>query len=119
MKYLLLIYGDEEASSAEEYTASVKTDDLMERYNEFGRKAQARGLELTGNALESVKAATTVRVRKDEVLVTDGPFAETKEQLGGYYLVDCKDIDEAIEVASWIPGASTGSVEVRPIMEFS
>ena len=119
MRYMLLIYGDEEATSSEEYQASVKQEDLINAYNEFGRKAQERGIKLSGDALESVKAATTVRVRKQEVLLSDGPFAETKEQLGGYYIAECKDLDEAIEVASWIPGSSTGSVEVRPIMEFS
>jgi hypothetical protein len=72
---------------------------------------------LGGERLRSVSDATTVRVRNGEVLATDGPFAETKEQLAGYYVVDCRDLDEAIEVASKIPGARTGSIEVRPIWE--
>ena len=70
-----------------------------------------------GNRLHTTSDATTVRVRDGETITSDGPFAETKEQIGGYYLVDCKDLDEAIEIASKIPGAATGSVEVRPIWE--
>ena len=76
-----------------------------------------RGVLQGGERLRFVSDATTVRVRDGEVLATDGPFAETKEQLAGYYVVDCKDLDEAIEVASKIPGARTGSIEVRPIWE--
>jgi hypothetical protein len=72
----------------------------------------------TGEALLPTSAATTVRVRDGETLTTDGPFAETKEQLGGFYLLDCPDLDDAIKWAARIPGARTGSVEIRPVMEF-
>ena len=84
----------------------------------FGEEMQSRGVMLGGNALESVSTATTVRVREGKAQTTDGPFAETKEQLGGYYLLECKDIDEAIECAGKIPSAKLGSVEVRPVMNF-
>jgi hypothetical protein len=115
MRYLLLIYGNEqalaqmsEAEGAEQYQA----------YDTFTKDIVDRGLFQSGEALQPTSTATTVRVRNDETLTTDGPFAETKEQLGGYYLVDCKDLDEAIETAARIPGARDGSVEVRPVMEF-
>ena len=76
-----------------------------------------RGVLQGGERLRPTSDATTVRVRNGEILATDGPFAETKEQLAGYFLVECKDLDEAIEVAAMIPGATDGSVEVRPIWE--
>src|SRR5438128_10948016 len=82
-----------------------------------GEEMGARGVLQGGERLQPVTTGTTVRVRDDEVVTSDGPFAETKEQIGGYYLVDCKDLDEAIEVASKIPGARHGSIEVRPIWE--
>lgn len=115
MRYLLLIYGNEatdaQASEAEQAA-------LFEAYNAFGQEVNARGVMLGGEALMPTNTATTVRVRDGKVLTTDGPFAETKEQLGGYYLLNCKDLDEAIELAAKIPGALNGSIEVRPIMEF-
>jgi hypothetical protein len=83
----------------------------------FGEEMGARGVLQGGERLQPVTTATTVRVRDDEVVTSDGPFAETKEQLGGFYLVECKDLDEAIEVAARIPGARYGSIEVRPIWE--
>jgi hypothetical protein len=83
----------------------------------FGEEMGARGVLQGGERLQPVTTATTVRVRDDEVLTSDGPFAETKEQLGGFYLVECKDLDEAIEVAAKIPGARHGSIEVRPVWE--
>jgi hypothetical protein len=114
MRYLLLIAGDENtraAVSAEEDTATLN------EYGEWVKAMADRGVLQGGERLRPASDATTVRVRNAEVLSTDGPFAETKEQLGGYFLVDCKDLDEAIEVASKLPGALTGSVEVRPIWE--
>jgi hypothetical protein len=90
---------------------------MMNEYAEFGKTMAERGVLQGGERLHSTNDATTVQVRNSEVLTTDGPFAETKEQLGGYYVVDCKNLDEAIEVASKIPGARTGSIEVRPIWE--
>ena len=109
MQYLLLIY-EEEKRYAKGYDPK-----MMAGYQAFGTefKAQVQG----GNALQPTSAATTVRVRDGKRLTTDGPFAETKEQLGGYYLVDAKDLDEAIHMAGKIPGAAFGSVEVRPLMK--
>ena len=114
MRYALLITGDEtayEALSPEESQASLAG--YMTWVEEMGKRGVLGG----GERLRPTTEATTVRVREDEVLTTDGPFAETKEQLGGFFLVDCKDLDEAIEVASKIPGASSGTIEVRPIWE--
>jgi hypothetical protein len=115
MRYLLAIYGDEQrfATATEAENAAVS-----EAYNAFTKDIVDRGLFQSGEALQPTSTATTVRVRDGRTLTTDGPFAETKEQFGGYYLVDCKDLDEAIELAARIPGAATGSIEVRPVMEF-
>jgi hypothetical protein len=110
MRYLLLIATDE--------TEVPETRQGMSpEYAAFMADISERGVLLAGERLRPTTDATTVRVRNGEVLTTDGPFAETKEQLGGYFLVDCKDLDEAIAVASKIPGASNGCVEVRPIWE--
>ena len=114
MRYLLLIYGPEvnaDDSSPEEQVA------VMEAYHAFTQHVKATGAYLGGEALEPTVTATTVRVRDGQTLTTDGPFAETKEALGGYYLVDAKDLDEAIDIAGRIPDAKTGSVEIRPIWE--
>ena len=114
MRYALLICNDESAMlavSPEEAQAS------MAEYMKFGEEMGTRGVLQGGERLRPTTDATTVQVRDGEVLTSDGPFAETKEQIGGYYIVDCKDLDEAIEVASKIPGAQHGSIEVRPIWE--
>ena len=114
MRYLLLIAGDENARgdvSADEDAAT------LDEYGEWVKTMADRGVLQGGERLRPTSDATTVRVRNGETLSTDGPFMETKEQLGGYFLVDCKDLDEAIEVAAKLPGARTGSVEVRPIWE--
>ena len=87
------------------------------KYLAFGEEMGRRGVLQGGERLRPTTDATTVRVRDGEVVTSDGPFAETKEQIGGFYLVDCKDLDEAIEVASKIPGAQVGTIEVRPIWE--
>ncbi len=115
MKYLFTIYGDESAS-----TDATPEDfrRMLEAYGAFGQAATEAGVHLGGEGLQPTATATTVRVRDGERLVTDGPFAETKEQLGGYYLLDVPDLDAAIEWASRIPGAHAGSVEVRPIMVY-
>ena len=115
MQYLLLIYGDQDGwkSRTEE-----ENGQLMQDYMQFTQELEASGAMVAGNALQPTDTSTTVRVRNDETLTTDGPFAETKEQLGGYYLVDVANLDEAIAVAADIPGASHGSVEVRPIMNY-
>jgi hypothetical protein len=93
--------------------------EVYQAYNAFGDELKRLGAQLQGGeALMPTNTATTVRVRDGKILTTDGPFAETKEQLGGYYQFNCKDLDEAIELAAKIPGARYGSIEIRPIMEF-
>jgi hypothetical protein len=114
MRYALLIC-DEEKRHAE--MSEDEATAQMSAYMAFGEEMGARGVLQGGERLQPVTTATTVRVRDDEVVTSDGPFAETKEQLGGFYLVECKDLDEAIEVAARIPGARHGSIEVRPIWE--
>lgn len=116
MRYLLLIYGDESGGPAQD---SAAFGEMMAGYGAFTRDVQQRGLFQAGEALQPIGTATTVRVRNGERMVTDGPFAETKEQLGGFYLLNCKDLDEAIDLAAKIPGAMYGSIEIRPIWEFS
>jgi hypothetical protein len=114
MRYALLICTDESADAA------LGPDEVATRfaaYQAFGEEMGARGVLAGGERLRPTTDATTVRVRDGEVLTSDGPFAETKEQMGGFYLVECKDLDEAIEVAAKIPGARNGSIEVRPIWE--
>ena len=115
MRYLLTIYGDE--SGWNDITPE-QSQQIMAAYGAFGEEAQAAGVLLGGEGLQPTSTATTVRVRDGEALTTDGPFAETREQLGGYYLLECKDLDEAIGWAAKIPGAQSGSVEVRPVMDY-
>ena len=116
MRYALLICGDEkgmEARSPEEASAGLN------EYLAFGEEMGKRGVLQGGERLRPTTDATTVRVRDGEVLTSDGPFAETKEQIAGYDVIDCADLDEAIEVASKHPTAWHGTIEVRPIMEFN
>lgn len=115
MKYLLLIYGNE-AEEARMTEAEQQAN--MEEYYAFTNMVRERKVYAGGEALHPTSTATTVRVRDGKTLTTDGPFAETKEQLGGYYMVDCKDLDEAIEIATKIPGSRKGSVEIRPVFIF-
>jgi hypothetical protein len=112
-RYLLLIADTEDAQpqTEAEYAA------MMGEYFAFGDWLKERGWDRGGEALEPSTTATTVSVRDGRRIVTDGPFAETKEQLGGYYVVDVPSLDDAIEAASRIPGARSGRVEVRPILE--
>jgi hypothetical protein len=114
MRYLLMICTEEKAMFDAPPDAAAAS---MAQYMAFGEEMTRRGVLLGGERLHPTTDATTVRVRDGEVLTSDGPFAETKEQVGGYYMVDCKDLDEAIEVAAKIPGAQIGSIEVRPIWE--
>ncbi len=113
MRYLLMIYDNEaqEVGATPEQKAAV-----MEAYDAFSHnnKAQIMG----GEALLPTTSATTVRMRNGEMLISDGPFAETKEQLGGYYVVNCANLDEAIATAAQIPGAKSGAIEIRPIVEW-
>jgi hypothetical protein len=115
MKYLLTIYADE---SSWINATPEQVGEIMTAYGAFGEAAQAAGVLVGGEGLEPTSSATTVRVRDGETVTTDGPFAETREQLGGYYLLDCKDLDDAISWASRIPDAQRGSIEVRPIMDY-
>jgi hypothetical protein len=115
MKYLCLIYENER--DWESYS-NEQAESLMGEYFQFTDDIRKSGHYLGGEALQPTQTATTVRVRNGKVSSTDGPFAETKEQLGGYYLVEAKDLNDAIQVASRIPGARHGAVEVRPIMVF-
>ena len=111
MQYLLLIYGPE--SDEQDFS-----EETMKAYDAFWAHVTERGVLRAGEALHPAAAATTVRVRDGQTLTTDGPFAETKEILGGFYIVDVADLDEALGYAAMIPGAKTGSVEVRPIVDF-
>jgi hypothetical protein len=113
MRYLLLIYEVERNAQASPEEAMASSM----RYAAFTQEVRERGLFKAGEALEPTNTATTVRVRDGHSLVTDGPFAETKEFLGGFYLLDCRDLDEAIELAKKIPAVERGSIEIRPIWE--
>jgi len=110
MQYMLLIYETEGRDRSSQENAQ-----LMRDYMAFTEDIVKSGNFKAGDALESISAATTVRMRNGKTVAIDGPFAETKEQLGGYYLVEAKDLDEAIAIAARIPAARTGSIEVRPI----
>ena len=116
MKYLCLIY-DEEAKMATMSEADANA--FMGEYFAFTEGIKKSGHYVGGEALKPVNTATTVRMRNGKMSTTDGPFAETKEQLGGYYLIEARDLNDALQVASRIPSARTGSVEVRPIEVFS
>jgi len=115
MRYVLLIYTTEP-------TEQVPEDLMMAEigaYNAFNEHVRARGAYEAGEALDGTSTATTVRVRDGKTLTTDGPFAETKEALGGFYLLEAADLDEAIAYAAMIPSATHGSIEVRPVFDFS
>jgi len=114
MKYLCLIYDDENKVYS---LPQNEMHRLMEEYMAFTRDIRKSGHLLGGNDLEPVKSATTVRVRNGKMSTTDGPFAETKEQLGGYYLIEARDLNEAIQIAGRIPSAKLGCIEVRPVRE--
>ena len=114
MKYLCMIYADERSFGA---LPKDQMDSMIKEYMSFTEDIKKSGQYIGGNPLQPTQTATTVRVRQGKISTTDGPFAETKEQLGGYYLINAKDLNEAIQVASRIPGARYGSIEVRPILE--
>jgi len=111
MKYMLLIYMGENAMSESERESCYKDS------TQLAHDLKAAGKYLSANPLQPVTTATSVRVREGKRLVTDGPFAETREQLGGYFLIDANDLDEAISIAGRIPGARKGTVEIRPVIE--
>jgi hypothetical protein len=113
MKYMLLVYLSEEAlTDNERQECYVKSARLAQELNDNGNYVSA-------GPLHPVATATSVRVREGKRLVTDGPFAETREQLGGYYLIEAKDLDEAITIAERIPVASVGTIEIRPVLEIT
>ncbi len=112
MQYLLLIYGDEK-----KWDETDKDREHMSGYLALTEDLKKAGKWLGGNRLQRVATATTVRVRDGKTQLTDGPFAETREQLGGYYLIEAKDLDEATKIAARIPGAKHGSIEVRPLWQ--
>lgn len=114
MKYLLLIYGRESDWTGFSPTEAAA---LTQEFGKFNQEITEKRKNLGGNRLKPVATATTVRVRDGKRVVTDGPFAETKEQLGGYYLIEAADLDEAIAIAARIPSARFGSIEVRPVFE--
>lgn len=115
MQYLCLIY---EAESLRANETPEELGEVIAAYGKFTEALRDAGKLVAGDALEPVATATTVRVRDGKVLRTDGPFAETKEQLGGYYLIEADNLDEALEWAAKIPTAEQGSIEVRPLMQF-
>ena len=114
MKYLMLVYHDE---IADMQLGQEEQNAIMQDYFGFIAEAQQRGALRGVEILMPTASATTVRVREGKALTTDGPFAETKEQLGGFFILECKDLDEAIELAAKIPGAKNGSIEIRPVVE--
>jgi hypothetical protein len=115
MRYLCLIYDDEKKIGS---MSQSESDKFMGEYFAFTDDIRKSGHMIHGEALQPVQTATTVRVRNGKASTTDGPFAETKEQLGGFYLIQANDLNEALQIASRIPSARTGSVEVRPVVEF-
>ncbi len=111
MKYLLLVYMDEHAMS------DVEREHCYVESAQLAQDLSSSGKYLAASPLHPVATATSVRVRSGKRLVTDGPFAETREQLGGYYLIDARDLDEAMSIAERIPGAKVGTIEIRPVLE--
>jgi len=115
MKYLCLIYDDEKKMNQ---MSKADGEKMMGEYYAFTEDVKKSGKYVAGEALQRVQTATTVRVRGGKMSTTDGPFAETREQLGGFYYINAKDLNDAIQIASKIPSARTGSIEVRPIQEY-
>ena len=116
MQYLLLIYGDEAHWDG---LSKDESEAIFDEYRTFTESIAAQGIMQGGAALRPVATARTVRVRDGRATVSDGPFAETREQLGGYYLIEAKDLDEATKIAMRIPSARTGSIEIRPVWSMS
>jgi hypothetical protein len=110
MKYMLLIYADEKAINEDERQACYGES------TEFAHQLQRAGKFVAANPLQSISTATSIKVREGKSLVTDGPFAETREQLGGYFLVEARDLDEAMSIAAKIPAGRWGTVEIRPVV---
>jgi hypothetical protein len=115
MQYMLLIYDNEKVWADMSKDESAK---MFDEYMKFTADIKQSGHFIAGDALQPIATATTVRVRSGKTQTTDGPFAETKEQLGGYYLINAKDLDEATQIAARIPSSRVGSIEVRPVMSY-
>ena len=115
MQYLVLIYSEE----ATEAVDPAQIGAVMEEYDAYSQMLRDRGAYVAGEALQPTATATTVRIRDGQTMTTDGPFAETKEALGGFYLIEAKDLDEALALGAACPGAKWGSIEVRPIVDFA
>ena len=115
MQYLVLIYSEEPAEAPD----PAQIGAVMTEYNAYTDMLRERGALVAGEALQPTATATTVRVRDGQTMTTDGPFAETKEALGGFYLIEAKDLDEALALGGACPGAKWGSIEVRPIIDFA
>jgi hypothetical protein len=114
MRYMLLIYDNE---TEFERLSQSQIAQVMEAYGHFGKALKASGAYISADRLRPTASATSVRIRGGQTTLTDGPFAETKEQLGGYYLIDVKDLDEALQWAAKVPSAKFGSIEVRPVWD--
>ena len=117
MRYAILIYDENTANPSPEPPDPAVWGEVMAAYTGYNSLLRDRGAYLAGEALQPATTATSVRVRDGQTMTTDGPFAETKEALGGFYLVNAKDLDEALELAAACPGARFGTIEVRPIQE--
>ena len=115
MKYMLLLFGDENAwaDMSEEETAAE-----LAAYGSYGEEATKAGVFVSGEGLQPTTTATTMRIVGGERVLTDGPFAETKEQLGGFYVLDCKDLDDALAWAERCPASAHGSIEIRPVIDY-
>ena len=115
MQYLVLIYSEEPTAPPD----PAQRGAVMEEYNAYTQMLRDTGHYVGGEALQPTATATTVRIRDGQTMTTDGPFAETKEALGGFYLIEAKDLDEALQLGGACPGAKWGSIEVRPIIDFA
>ena len=116
MKYMLLIYDEEKAFAK---LSDAERGAIYAEYRQFGEQLRSAGQYISGSQLQPSSAATSVRIRDAKRLLTDGPFAETREQLGGYYLIEAKNLDEAIALAAKVPSARMGTIEVRPLVEMA
>ena len=115
MKYMLLLIGDEDQW---QNLSEDEIGEALKAYEDYGRQVMDAGVFVAGEGLQPSGTATTLRVVDGERLLTDGPFAETKEQLGGFYVLDCKDLDEALDWAEKCPAAAVGTIEIRPVMDY-
>jgi hypothetical protein len=113
MKYMLLIYHDEQVWNRQ---TEAQRQEIYGEYRQLIQELQSSGKYLVGDQLQSTATASTVRVRDDKQLVTDGPFAETREQIGGFFMIDANDLDEATSIAARIPSARMGAIEIRPVV---